>query len=624
MANADLLFSLPANGSANLLFGETAAPPATDIVLSGAFAAMSFTAVVAPTADATVSGTFPALTATIAAQYESRASRPTVGETACAHQVAVSEITGPAAAHQSAIRLQPSIATRWSPAQAALAGVESRLPGRLIRSHSRIGAHHAAALRAGNRVASASQDALRDCRLARRTGFSEALHAHLARRVPSQDALHGVRPSRTARHAEALKITAGWGWHNQRGAALIKGWQTDYENAMRPPAGQWTIPSVPPGPNTCYPPGGNLVFRWPLIGGNLLFVCDNWVSPDVGPVASIVIPIRRIYMQTNAISVVVADTGQPIVTRNLRLSLDADSWVWGWSAVVNADQLGVLSPSGGGQVELIATLNGTAFRLAVERIRRDRTFGKASLSISGRGRAAWLADPYADVVTRTNTEARTAQQLMADALTENGVSIGWSLDWQITDWLVPAGAWSHTGTAMEACLTIAAAAGAYIQAHRTNQELRILPRYPSVPWSWGSVTPDIQIPEDVCVTEGIEWIDKPAYNTVFISGQEGGILAHVTRGGTSGDKPAPMITDPLVGHADAGRQRGTAILSDTGRQKLISLSLPVLPETGIIVPGKFVRYTEGGTQHIGLTRAVEVGPEFPKLRQTITVESHVL
>ena len=110
----------------------------------------------------------------------------------------------------------------------------------------------------------------------------------------------------------------------------------------------------------------------------------------------------------------------------------------------------------------------------------------------------------------------TAQQLMADALTINGVPIGWDIDWQITDWLIPAGVWNHTGTALEACLAIAEAGGAYIQAHRADQVLSVLPRYPAAPWNWGSLTPDIELPEHACETEGIEWLDKPDYNAVFV------------------------------------------------------------------------------------------------------------
>lgn len=442
------------------------------------------------------------------------------------------------------------------------------------------------------------------------------------------DLLRHRRPEPRLLWAEArragMTLTPAFG----AGRAIRLDVRIPWQEARHPLPGISAVIVVPPGHVPCYHPvhGAPVALRfWELastVDLDLRFRCPH---PDGGGVTeTVVIPVRRVYMQTNTVTLVIADTGQPLFARNLRLSLDADSWCWGWSAIVGGQYLSLLAPTGGGQVELIATLNGTAFRLAVERIRRERSFGHSALSLSGRGRAAWLAEPYADIVSRTNAEAMTAQQLMADALTENGVSLGWDLDWQITDWLVPAGAWSHTGTAMGACLAIAGAAGAYIQAHRTGQTLAVLPRYPSAPWTWGGVTPDIQLPEDVCVTEGIEWLDKPAYNTVFLSGQTGGIIAHVTRSGTAGDKPAPMVTDPLITHADAARQRGTAILADTGRQKLISLSLPVLAETGIIVPGKFVRYTEGGTQHIGLTRAVEVGPDFPKLRQTITVESHVL
>lgn len=345
---------------------------------------------------------------------------------------------------------------------------------------------------------------------------------------------------------------------------------------------------------------------------------------DPEPGQTIIVPVRSIYMQTNNVTLVLAESGQPIPARGLNLSIDADSWVWGWSARVPASYLPLLSAAEGGLVELLASVNDMLFRLVVVNRDRDRKFGEAWLSVSGRGRAAWLAYPYAEVRSRSNAVAMTAQQLMAAALTINGVPLGWDIDWQITDWLVPAGAWNHTGTAMDACLKIAEAGGAYIQAHRTDQTLSVMPRYPAAPWNWSSLTPDIDLPEDACETEGIEWLDKPAYNTVFVSGQEGGILAHVTRQGSAGDKAAPMVVDRLITHADAGRQRGLPILSDTGSQKHIALNLPVLPETGIIFPGKLVRYTEGGIQHLGLTRAVGVTYDSPVLTQTIQVESHVL
>jgi len=50
----------------------------------------------------------------------------------------------------------------------------------------------------------------------------------------------------------------------------------------------------------------------------------------------------------------------------------------------------------------------------------------------------------------------------------------------------------------------------------------------------------------------------------------------------------------------------------------------VLPETGIIVPGKMVRYTDGAATRMGITRSVSVsvGANAVDLRQTIAVETH--
>lgn len=352
----------------------------------------------------------------------------------------------------------------------------------------------------------------------------------------------------------------------------------------------------------------------------LLFGKKSWTGPE----SRIVVPVRKIYMTINTRSVVIAETGQEIEARNIRLSIDTDSWTWLWSADVPAHYEQTLAAPIGSIVELIITLNGTAIRCAIQGRHRNRSFAKGGFKISGRGRAAWLADPLATEVYRTNYTAKTAQQLMAAALSDNGVALGWDIDWRLTDWIVPAGAWSHSGTAIEACIAIAGAAGGYIQAHSTDQLLHVLPRYPAAPWDWSGLTPDIDLPEDVCTVEDIDEQDKPLYNTVMVGGQANGVRCHVTRGGSDGGRPAPMVVDSLITHSDAGRQRGLTILSDTGRIKTIELSLPLLPETGIILPGRMIRYRESGNVHIGITRGVSVSGDFPKIRQGVRVETHVL
>lgn len=345
-------------------------------------------------------------------------------------------------------------------------------------------------------------------------------------------------------------------------------------------------------------------------------------EPPTDEHGTVLVPIRSTYIVINEAHLTLAATGEPIQHTGLSLQLDVDSWAWGWSASVPASYLAQLRPDGSdGFVEVIATINGEPFRLLVETLTRDRRFGRADLRIGGRSRSAWLASPHAPTLTRYNTEARTAQQLLEDALTMNGVSIGWAVDWQITDWLVPAGAWSHQGSYIDAAVRIAEAAGAVIQPHPTAPTLRVRHRYPATPWEWPDATPDIALPEDVVTVEGITWADKPRYDVVYLAGS---IMGHVKRTGTSGGTVAPMVTDPLLTHADATRQRGRAILADTGRQAQIRLALPVLEETGIIQPGTFIQYTEQGVAHRGITRAVDVQCGWPAITQTITVETHEL
>jgi hypothetical protein len=132
------------------------------------------------------------------------------------------------------------------------------------------------------------------------------------------------------------------------------------------------------------------------------------------------------------------------------------------------------------------------------------------------------------------------------------------------------------------------------------------------------------LPAAVTAREAIEWIEKPAYNRVYVSGVSQGVLGRVTRTGSAGDVIAQLVTDPLITASDAARQRGIAVLGDTGRQAMVTLRLPVLPETGVITPGKFVRYTEGLDERVGIVRSVNVDAGFPEVFQTLRLETHVL
>lgn len=349
--------------------------------------------------------------------------------------------------------------------------------------------------------------------------------------------------------------------------------------------------------------------------------------PDETPVdehGTVLVPILGAYIVINEVYLTRSADGAVLEASDLNMSIDVQSWTWGWSATIPAAQLPLVRPAAYGEmVELMASINGNLVRLVVETIARDRRFASATLRIAGRGHAAWLSAPHSPVQTRYNAEARTAAQLLDEALTLNEASIGWTVDWQAADWLVTAGAWSHTGTYIDAATRLAEAAGAYVQAHDTDPTLRVLPWYPAMPWNWADQTPDIQIPEDVCEVEGIEWQDKPAYNAVWIHGAQAGRRDRIKRAGSAADNYAQTVVDPLATAPQMTMARGGRVLADTGRQAHISLRLPVLPETGLIKPGALVRYQEQGNTHLGIARALTLQHQFPDLWQTARIETHV-
>lgn len=411
------------------------------------------------------------------------------------------------------------------------------------------------------------------------------------------------------------------------GLRVFSGMKSLYSMAIWPAAGVWIRPV--PDPDVIYTHRASLLFAEPWASAmEMIFISDKDAEDiwdGLPPKALVTVPVLEFYMIFNTSSLRRIDGNIELPSGGMSLNLDADSWAWGFSASMPGSVLADLEPaSSGAPVELEAMVNGTAFRLLVEGIGRDRTFGKSDIRVSGRGKTALLDAPYAPVLNFGNAGSdRTAQQLMLDVLSVNGVQMDWALDWQLEDWLVPAGVFSHQGSYISALNAIAAAAGGYIQPDAALQTIRVLPRYPSAPWEWEAVVPDFELPAHVATRESIEWLERARYNRIFVSGQQAGVLGRVTRAGTAGDLIAPMVVDPLITSASAARQRAISVLSNTGRQANITLGLPVLAETGVILPGSMVRYVDAGVSRLGIARGVGLTVGFPEIWQSIGVQTHV-
>ena len=620
MADTDLVFQSAPATSGDLVFGDDGSTPISDAVVGGVITlarpGFSGRVVLGVVASGAIVLKRPTLSGEVI--YHSDTQRPLVARAAVRFQDARRVETGVEENARDAVAAAGEWRARFQEGASAQRGAGVRFTD-AMPADRRAGVRFQDGARAGAGFEAGFQEAIA-LRVWRGARFQEA--ARLNGGLDDARFQNGIalRRHAAARFQEALSLQFAYAQTGRDGLLLEVGRATRFQNAIRPAPGRTGTPE-PPKPQPCYLPSGHLVFAdgWSS-DTNLVFACERHAGPP-----TTVVPIRRAYIVQNSVTLVRVDTGDAVQASGFNMRLSADSWTWQWSASLPAAALAQLRPAGDGlPVEVLATVNGVAFRLCIERYGRDRRFGSAALNIQGRGRAAVLDAPYAPALNHIGDVDLTIEQLMAKALTINGVGIGWDVEFGLTNWVVPGGTWAFQGSYIGAILDIANAAGAIVQPHRTEPTLRILPRYPSVPWEWDVVTPDFELPSAVVSVEGIEWKSKPEYNRIFVAGlTSNGVHGDVVRGGTAGDRVAPMVTHALMTDAIGARQRGIAELSDTGKQADVSLRLPVLPETGLILPNSFVRYVdpEEGPR-LGLVRDVALDWQRPVIRQTLQIETH--
>lgn len=605
---ASLIFRKPATTSGRMLFAPTGGGSPEPII---------------PPVDLTLDGYFPAVEFSCLLEYRSDTQRPLVSRVRGGWQQAISNPTGTAQSMQDASKHPAGWQPLWRKAIDAGVLLHMLQPKVLQPDRQGVAGIYQLALRLQASAGVQSQSGLPQ-HVRYTGGYEVAVSDRLRVGFKHQDGLRDRRPEHTGRTQVALPWQVGLGTDFQRAVSAPTFWVSRFQPAMQPPVGT----SYPPGPpidppdgDKCYTPDPHLIFTdGRALNGHLVFICGR-----AEPQASVVVPIKEVYLTINSAILVRLDNGHVIPTTAMAMSIDADSWTWSFSATVPGHALAsVQSGTNGDPVVVQATINGINYRFIVEKVARDRTFNSSQLRINGRGLSAELDSPYSPVQFFGNSSDQTARQLLDSILTVNGVPISWSISsFDIDDWLVPSGVFSHQGSYISALNAVVGSVGGYLQPHNTERTMSAALKYPTPAWQWGEVTPMFELPAAVTTQEGFEWLDKPNYNRVYVSGQEGGVLGQYTRVGTAGDLVAPQVVDPLITHAVAARQRGRAVLSDTGRIAAVTLRLPVLAETGIIKPGNFVQYKEGGNTHVGLTRGVSVAVGLPTIYQTITLETHL-
>jgi hypothetical protein len=395
-----------------------------------------------------------------------------------------------------------------------------------------------------------------------------------------------------------------------------------------PPGRERWPPDVPLQPIRI--PSTRLVFACPpWSGGPVHLVFGRVCSTPTGPLAPLFILPARFFMAVHSLIAHRLPDLSEIPIYEASISADAGSFAWTFSARGPVSLFDALAPAGGLPAQLRITLDGIPFVFVVDSLQHELRFGQSGVRVSGRSATALLARPYARELARVSTAVATAQQLALDALQFTGAD----LDWGLTDWLVPAGAWSHTGTPLAAVQAIVEAAGGYLQSHRSLATLLARHPYPELPggipggpWNWsGAFAADVELAPDALITRSIERRDGADINGVYVSGQNQGVLALVRRTGTAADKLASMVVDPLIVASEVALQRGLSVLGAGGPKHLVQSELPILTgagQPGVLDVGQLVQINDTVPWR-GRVRSVSVNATLPKARQVVTIERHL-
>lgn len=458
------------------------------------------------------------------------------------------------------------------------------------------------------------------------TAQGRALQAALVHQAALSLVAQAAAPWGTAVRLQALAV-GRYGTGTARAAQLLALWETG-----RPvPPGREVWQPVNPNPFEPRVPNPHLVFACPpWLGGPVHLVFGRVCGLPPGPAAPLFILPARFYMAVHTLTAQRLPDLAPVPIFDVSLSADVGSFGWTFSASAPASVFDQLAPAAGQPARIRITLDGLPFVFVVDSLQRDERFGQRGARISGRSATALLARPYSRETARLSTAAATAQQLAEQALEFTGVD----LDWGLTDWLVPAGAWSHTGTPLAAVQAIVEAAGGYLLSHRSAATLLARHPYPELagglpggPWNWTApgVVPDVSLAPDAIITSGIERRDGPDINGVYVSGTSQGVLALVRRDGTAADKLASLITDPLITAQEVAMQRGLSVLGAAGPKHLVQIELPVLTgasQPGVLDVGQLVQVNASSPWR-GRVRSVSVNAKMPKARQTVQIERHL-
>jgi hypothetical protein len=330
------------------------------------------------------------------------------------------------------------------------------------------------------------------------------------------------------------------------------------------------------------------------------------------------IPARRSYMTVNSASLVRWPDLTPLPVTALTVETDFDSWCWSLSATLAGPDAYPLVQPNPLACEVLATINGHAWKFLLDVPNRTRQFNQDRVSLKGRSRSAWLQAPYTPKTSGVEANPREMQQL-AEAALEN---LGWTLVWDLENWVVPAGVHAWNGTPIDRLMQLVGATGDGLYTDPAVEIITAYRRWPVVPWLLDGEIADVAVPDAAILSLTQTPTYTPAINGVYVSGTTHGTLALVKIAGTDGAiQPAePLVHELLCDEAGvAARQRGLNALADAGSGLELDAELLLVEPVGVIRPGLIVSLA--GIK--GVSRGVRIAATWAdglRVRQTVGLE----
>jgi len=327
------------------------------------------------------------------------------------------------------------------------------------------------------------------------------------------------------------------------------------------------------------------------------------------------IPAQASYYHTHTLAVTLEATGAALPVESVSLSMEDGSVCWSLTASGRPALYDIFAESTTPQLVRVE-IDSIDWLFLVESASRTRS-GPAdrSVTITGRSAAMVSGEPYA-LPSQWGNDGRVT----ARAVCENAQS-GTAIEWHVLDWHIPDKVLTFAGSALALVQRVSEAIGAAVICDRASNTIFVVPRYPRMPADWAATTPNVVIAEEAIRSDSFVRADKPNYTSVWVSGQQQGVLGQVYLAGTDGSAQAPLVTDLLVTDSVAVLQRGRSVLGGSGPQARITMTLPVMTgagRPGVLSPGQLVQV---GTWR-GVVRSVAVNATLPTVEQTISVERH--